>query len=163
MEKLAILGEKGGGGKSTAALGLAVAFALAGKEVAVIDLDPQATAAKWSDRRGKDFPAVVSCQVSRLDKVLEAAASQGAQLAVIDTPGSTPPLASLIVPVRLALDCATAEDGSRDNTRILRVPRYFGMTTSESRWATARMRARVDNRIDRGCQSAVEVDCAMVL
>ncbi|HEV8716392.1 MAG TPA: ParA family protein [Candidatus Binatia bacterium] len=67
MEKLAILGEKGGGGKSTTALGLAVAFALAGKEVAVIDLDPQATAAKWSDRRGKDFPAVVSCQVSRLD------------------------------------------------------------------------------------------------
>src|SRR5207249_8036800 len=84
-------------------------------------------------------------------------------LAVIDTPGSTPPLASLIVPVRLALDCATAEDGSRDNTRILRVPRYFGMTTSESRWATARMRARVDNRIDRGCQSAVEVDCATAL
>jgi len=89
VEKLAILGEKGGGGKSTTALGLAVAFALAGKEVAVIDLDPQATAAKWSDRRGKDFPAVVSCQVSRLDKVLEAAENQGAQLAVIDTPGKS--------------------------------------------------------------------------
>jgi chromosome partitioning protein len=89
VEKLAILGEKGGGGKSTTALGLAVAFALAGKEVAVIDLDPQATAANWGDRRGKDFPAVVSCQVSRLDKVLEAAEHQGAQLAVIDTPGKS--------------------------------------------------------------------------
>ena len=67
MEKLSLLGEKGGCGKSTVALGLAVAASLAGIETAVIDLDPQATAAKWSDRRGKDYPAVVSCQVSRLN------------------------------------------------------------------------------------------------
>ena len=89
MEKLAILGEKGGCSKSTTALGLAVAASLDGIETAVIDLDPQATAAKWSDRRDRDFPAVVSCQVSRLDKVLEAAEGQGAQLAIIDTPGKS--------------------------------------------------------------------------
>jgi chromosome partitioning protein len=89
VEKLSLLGEKGGCGKSTAALGLAVAASLAGIETAVIDLDPQATAAKWSDRRGKDYPAVVSCQVSRLNHVLNAAEQQGAQLAIIDTPGKS--------------------------------------------------------------------------
>jgi chromosome partitioning protein len=89
VEKLSLLGEKGGCGKSTVALGLAVAASLAGIETAVIDLDPQATAAKWSDRRGKDYPAVVSCQVSRLNHVLNAAEQQGAQLAIIDTPGKS--------------------------------------------------------------------------
>ena len=89
MEKLSLLGEKGGCGKSTAALGLAVAASLAGIETAVIDLDPQATAAKWSDRRDKDYPAVVSCQISRLHHVLNAAEEQGARLAIIDTPGKS--------------------------------------------------------------------------
>ncbi len=87
MQILAIIGQKGGNGKSTISLALAVEAHLAGRDVAVIDLDPQATAAKWSDRRGKETPAVVSCQVSRLPQVLEAAAKGGADLAVIDTPG----------------------------------------------------------------------------
>jgi len=89
VEKLSLLGEKGGCGKSTVALGLAVAASLAGIETVVIDLDPQATAAKWSDRRGKDYPAVVSCQVSRLNHVIDAAEQQGVRLAIIDTPGKS--------------------------------------------------------------------------
>jgi chromosome partitioning protein len=87
MRVLAVIGQKGGNGKTTATLGLAVAASLAGRNVAVIDLDPQTTAANWSDRRGRDTPAVVSCQVSRLPHVLEAAASGGADLAIVDTPG----------------------------------------------------------------------------
>ena len=90
MEKLAILGEKGGCSKSTTALGLAVAASLDGIETAVIDLDPQATAAKWSDRRDRDFPAVVSCQVSRLDKVLEAAEGRAHSSLLSIRPGKAP-------------------------------------------------------------------------
>lgn len=89
MNVLAIIGQKGGNGKTTTALGLAVAASLAGRDVAVIDLDPQTTAANWSDRRGKETPAVVSCQVSRLGHVLEAAEQGGADLAIIDTPGKS--------------------------------------------------------------------------
>jgi chromosome partitioning protein len=89
VKVLAIIGQKGGNGKTTIALGLAVAASLAGRAVAVIDLDPQATATNWSDRRGDETPAVVSCQVSRLEQVLDAAAKQGAQLAIIDTPGKS--------------------------------------------------------------------------
>ena len=89
MQVLAIIGQKGGSGKTTTALGVAVAASRAGRAVAVIDLDPQATAANWSDRRGEEAPAVVSCQVSRLAQVLEAAEQQGATLAIIDTPGKS--------------------------------------------------------------------------
>ena len=89
MRVLAVIGQKGGSGKTTTALGLAVAASLAGRDVAVIDLDPQTSAANWSDRRGKETPAVVSCQVSRLAHVLEAAARNGADLAIIDTPGKS--------------------------------------------------------------------------
>lgn len=87
MQVLAIIGQKGGTGKSTIALGLAVQAQIAGKTVAVIDLDPQATAANWSDRRQDETPAVVSCQVSRLAQVLGAASGSGTDLVVIDTPG----------------------------------------------------------------------------
>jgi chromosome partitioning protein len=89
MQVLAIIGQKGGNGKTTCALALAVAAAAVKRQVAVIDLDPQATATNWSDRRGKETPAVVSCQVSRLSQVLEAAEKGGADLAIIDTPGKS--------------------------------------------------------------------------
>ena len=89
MHVLAIIGQKGGNGKTTTALGIAVEAFLAGRSVAVIDLDPQTTAANWSDRRELEAPTVVSCQVSRLGQVLEAAAKGGADLAIIDTPGKS--------------------------------------------------------------------------
>ena len=89
MKVLGIIGQKGGTGKTNTALGLGVAASQDGHSVAVIDLDPQITATKWSDRRGEEEPAVVSCQVSRLEQVLEAAEKQGADLAIIDTPGKS--------------------------------------------------------------------------
>lgn len=84
---ISLIGQKGGTGKTTAALGLAVAANRAGKVVAVIDLDPQATASNWKDRRGEEAPAVVSAQASRLRQTLDAARQGGAEFAFIDTAG----------------------------------------------------------------------------
>ena len=87
MYIVAVIGQKGGSGKTTVALGLATTAAAVGEDVAVIDLDPQASAANWKDRRSTDNPAVVSCQVSRLPHTLQTAKASGADLVVIDSPG----------------------------------------------------------------------------
>ena len=87
MFTISIIGQKGGTGKTTAVLGLAVAAARAGHDVAVIDLDPQATAANWKDRRNEENPPVVSAQASRLRQTLEAAKSGGVEFAFVDTAG----------------------------------------------------------------------------
>ncbi len=87
MFTIALLGQKGGTGKTTLALGLAVAAFRARKVTAVIDLDPQASASNWKDRRAEDNPAVVSAQSSRLRQTLAAAADMGAEIVIIDTAG----------------------------------------------------------------------------
>jgi chromosome partitioning protein len=87
MFTISFIGSKGGCGKTTSAVGLAVAATRAGKVVALIDLDPQATATNWKDRRGEEGPAVISAQASRLKQTLEAARSGAADFAVIDTAG----------------------------------------------------------------------------
>lgn len=89
MKTIAIIGQKGGCGKTTTAQNLAVAAVAGGKTVALIDLDSQATAANWGDRRRGENPAVVSAQAARLRHVLEAAGRQGTDLAIIDTQART--------------------------------------------------------------------------
>jgi len=87
MFKISVIGQKGGTGKTVAAIGLAVAAVRTGMAAVLIDLDPQATASKWKDRREDENPAVVSAQSSRLQPVLEACRKGGVELAIIDTAG----------------------------------------------------------------------------
>lgn len=85
MQTIAIISQKGGTGKTTLALNLAVAADLAGQSVVIIDLDPQASAKEWSKSRSSETPVVISAHASQLDEVLAAARENGADLAVIDT------------------------------------------------------------------------------
>ena len=47
MKIVALISQKGGAGKTTLAVHLASRAAADGKTTAIIDLDPQATAASW--------------------------------------------------------------------------------------------------------------------
>jgi chromosome partitioning protein len=87
MQTIALIGQKGGSGKTILATALAVRAARDGRSVALIDLDPQGSATKWAEHRAGENPAVVSCQIFMLPKMLEKAREGGADLAIIDTPG----------------------------------------------------------------------------
>ncbi len=86
MHTVAVIAEKGGVGKTTLTLALAVGAVLEGRRVAVIDTDPQATASKWTDRREAEFPWVVPTHAARLRAAIEQAEAQGIDFLVIDTP-----------------------------------------------------------------------------
>lgn len=85
MKTIAIVSRKGGAGKTTIAVHLAVAAEAAGLTTALFDLDPQASAVLWSDHRGEAMPAVVPAQAPRLTALLDQARRQGADLVLIDT------------------------------------------------------------------------------
>lgn len=85
MKTLAIVSRKGGAGKTTIAVHLAVAAEAYGIATAIFDLDPQASAALWSDHRGEPIPAVVPAQAPRLPALLAQARQNEADLVLLDT------------------------------------------------------------------------------
>ena len=85
MNILAILSQKGGSGKTTITINLAVAAALVGKQVIVIDLDPQSSTAAWSNLRSEEMPVIVPGTASHLPGMIERAKKAGADLILIDT------------------------------------------------------------------------------
>src|SRR5688572_25287650 len=86
MEILSLIAQKGGTGKTTLALSLAVTAEADGKSTLIIDLDPQASACKWGDRRHGDAPTIIDAQPSRLAQALEKAEQAGVDFVIIDTP-----------------------------------------------------------------------------
>ena len=85
MKTIAIVSQKGGSGKTTLALHLAVASAHAGLNTALIDLDPQASAANWADRRTAELPVVLSAHARRLPHEIRRVRETGGEMLYLDT------------------------------------------------------------------------------
>jgi chromosome partitioning protein len=85
MLTIAIVSQKGGAGKTTIALNLAVAATMEGLSTAVLDTDPQASATRWGDARAGASPTVTAAQASRLPILLAAERRKNTAVVVIDT------------------------------------------------------------------------------
>ena len=85
MQTIAIISQKGGAGKSTLAVHLAVEAAKQDRNTAIIDLDPQASATSGGDRRTAELPVVISAHASRLPQQMELVRENGGELLFIDT------------------------------------------------------------------------------
>jgi chromosome partitioning protein len=88
MHIVSFVTQKGGTGKSSLAVSLAVAASESGLKVVVLDIDPQGTTGEWYKRRTGEAPAVQSISWANLSSRLYRLGQQGYDLAIVDTPGA---------------------------------------------------------------------------
>lgn len=81
MRTIAVINAKGGCGKTTLATGLASALAWEGYEVALADLDPQASSSDWLGQRDEDYPTIAAIKPQQGLK-----APAGTDILIVDTP-----------------------------------------------------------------------------
>jgi chromosome partitioning protein len=85
MRSLAFLSQKGGSGKTTLAVHIAVAAAKGRENTVIIDTDPQASASVWGQARGPKDPHVLKTNAVGTRTLMEEAQVKSCHFAVIDT------------------------------------------------------------------------------
>ena len=96
MKTIALLSQKGGSGKTTVAVHLAVAAEQAKERVVLIDTDPQQSATVWGTARESLTPIVATAAVGDLEKVLDAAQVEHMSLCIVDTTPHAAPEAACV-------------------------------------------------------------------
>lgn len=150
---LAVYNSKGGVGKTTLAVHLAVAAAQAGEAVAIADTDEQGSAATWGRARaasGATTPAVVAARPAQLDALLQAAATDGISLLLVDTaphaaPGSATTIERadlVIIPTRPSAFDLAAIGKAVAVVRAAKKPAMFVLNGCPSRAAAEIQEAR---------------------
>jgi chromosome partitioning protein len=118
MLTLAVVSQKGGAGKTTLTVHLAVAAMRAGEKVAILDTDPQHSASAWARTREDEEPLVVEVDPGEVPDALATAKQDGYTLIVLDTSPRAEPIAAatcrasdfVLAPCRpSAFDLATVE------------------------------------------------------
>lgn len=86
MKTLVILAQKGGSGKTTLAVHMAVCAARQKRRTALIDIDPQGSAFNWNESRdeGRKLDAA-KAEAGQIPALLQQAKDGGIDLAIIDT------------------------------------------------------------------------------
>jgi chromosome partitioning protein len=160
MKTVAVVSQKGGSGKTTLAVHLATAAATAGHVVAIIDLDPQATAASWGDDRTAEGPEVISGQAVRLPALMQTARENGATFLVLDTAPNADQTASLasraadlvLIPCRPARFDLEAIETTLLLTRAAGKPAYVVLNAVPPRGGIGK--EATEGLADRGAQIA---------
>src|SRR5438093_13358540 len=100
MYVVTLVTQKGGSGKSTLTVGLAVAAMEDANRVAVIDADSQGTVSSWRRRRTNPYPRVdrVADRVE-IERAIPRLRAEGVGLAIIDTAATNNNLSSCAISV----------------------------------------------------------------
>jgi chromosome partitioning protein len=141
MRTLALFTQKGGSGKTTLAVHLAVAAGESGQQVALADTDPQRSATMWGRARAGQPPVVATAIAGTLPRVLEAARHDGITLLVVDSPPHTTPDApqiariadAVLIPCRPSAFDLAAVGNAVDIVRAAGVPAALVLNACPSR------------------------------
>src|SRR3954451_19288496 len=97
MRVVSLVTQKGGSGKTTLCLNLAVAAEQAGVRCLIVDLDPQGTAEAWYQDREAATPGLVRGEGAELARSLAVARGQEFGFLLIDTPARAEPAVAAAV------------------------------------------------------------------
>jgi chromosome partitioning protein len=90
MKVISLVTQKGGSGKSTLCVSLAVAAHEAGRAVCILEMDKQATATQWSQARAGKAPEVGQVTADKLEHVIARLRTEY-NFVFVDTPGIDSP------------------------------------------------------------------------
>lgn len=155
MYKVGVVAQKGGVGKTTLTLALAVLAERAKQRAAVVDADPQATASGWFQKRqerGVEAPIVAAVPIaSRLRGAVKDAQEDGFDWLFFDTPAGVS-------------DLTVAAAELADILLIPCVPSGFNMDAMTSVVKLAkRVKVPAFFVVNRGRSKAINDDCAISL
>ena len=119
MKAVAFVTQKGGSGKSTLCVSLAVAAQEAGKSVCILEMDRQATISDWAGLRGDETPEVAQIDATQIEAVLQRLQGGDYDYVFIDTPGIDSPGA--LSAIRAADLCIVPSRPTPADLRAVRV------------------------------------------
>ena len=130
MLTVAVVSQKGGSGKTTLAINLAVAAEQTGRATLIVDLDPQGSATAWGRSRSAKGPVVTAAQAHDLERTLKTARSHEAAFVVLDTAPHAEQAALtaarhaelVLIPCRPSLLDLRAIAASRDIAALAKTP-----------------------------------------
>jgi chromosome partitioning protein len=91
MKAITFVTQKGGSGKSTLCINLAIAAEEAGRSVCILEMDRQATISDWAENRAAETPEVAQIEATQLEQVMHTLKGSAYDYVFIDTPGVDSP------------------------------------------------------------------------
>lgn len=85
MRMISVMSQKGGAGKTTLSVHLAVALEKAGHKTVLLDTDPQQSAMVWAKRRQIETPVVFAISVLQLEQALAVARENLFDFVLVDS------------------------------------------------------------------------------
>jgi chromosome partitioning protein len=141
MRVITFVTQKGGSGKTTLCVNLAVAGEAATARCLVLDLDPQGTAEAWYHDREAASPRLIRAAAGDLPRALTLAREQGFSHVLLDTPGRDEPAVAAairvadfcVIPCRPTAADMKATPATMATIRRLGKPAVFVLTQTPPR------------------------------